>query len=118
MKTIKDLFTVMLMVLFGINAAAQTQGTLQTTTIKTATLKVWGSCEMCKTRIENAVKSEGATAATWDDKTKMRKKPVLMHSVKSLPQLVTILKNTKLLMTFMQNYRIAAIMKGVNNGLY
>ena len=71
MKTIKYLLTIMLMVAFGINANAQTQGSKQVSGSKTETLKVWGQCGMCKTRIENAVKSEGATAATWDDKTKM-----------------------------------------------
>jgi copper chaperone CopZ len=35
----------------------------------TETFKVWGACGMCKTRIENAVKTEGATKASWDSKT-------------------------------------------------
>lgn len=71
MKTIKYLLTVMLMVLFGIYATAQTQDSKQSSASKTEALKVRGQCGMCKTRIENAVKSEGATAATWDNKTKM-----------------------------------------------
>ena len=38
---------------------------------KTETIKVWGNCDMCKTRIEKAVKAEGATAADWSTKTKL-----------------------------------------------
>jgi copper chaperone CopZ len=38
---------------------------------KTETFKVWGNCNMCKERIESAVKAEGATNASWDTKTKM-----------------------------------------------
>ena len=38
---------------------------------KTGTFKVWGNCEMCKARIEKAVKSEGATTADWNKNTKI-----------------------------------------------
>jgi copper chaperone CopZ len=38
---------------------------------KTETFKVWGNCDMCKSRIEKAVKSEGATAADWNKNTKI-----------------------------------------------
>jgi len=38
---------------------------------KTETFKVWGKCDMCKTRIEKTVKAEGATSAVWDVKTNM-----------------------------------------------
>ena len=38
---------------------------------KTATLKVWGNCGMCKTTIEGAAKSSGATSANWDTKSKI-----------------------------------------------
>jgi copper chaperone CopZ len=41
------------------------------TSAKTETFKVWGNCEMCKARIEKAVKAEGVTSAIWDVKTKM-----------------------------------------------
>lgn len=52
-------------VLFSANIFAQAGKT------KTDTFKVWGNCSMCKERIEKAVKSEGATSAAWDSKTKM-----------------------------------------------
>lgn len=34
-------------------------------------LRVWGKCEMCKTRIEKTVIAAGATTADWNIKTKM-----------------------------------------------
>jgi copper chaperone CopZ len=33
---------------------------------KQDTIKVWGSCGMCKGKIEKAAKSAGAKSATWD----------------------------------------------------
>jgi periplasmic mercuric ion binding protein len=70
MKTIKLFTTILLVAVFSGNLSAQT--TAKTTgTQKTETLKVWGNCDMCKTRIEKAVKAEGATSASWDSKTKM-----------------------------------------------
>ena len=39
---------------------------------KTEKFKVYGSCGMCKTRIEKAAKSvEGVTSADWDQETEM-----------------------------------------------
>ncbi len=41
---------------------------------KTESFKAYGSCGMCKTRIENAAKSvQGVSAAAWDSKTQMVK---------------------------------------------
>jgi mercuric ion binding protein len=40
-------------------------------TAETATFKVYGNCEMCKTRIENAAKVEGVEKATWLQETKI-----------------------------------------------
>jgi hypothetical protein len=37
---------------------------------KTATLKVWGKCDMCKSRIEKIAMANGATTADWNIKTK------------------------------------------------
>jgi copper chaperone CopZ len=47
------------------------QAAIKTAAAKTETFKVFGNCEMCKARIEKAVKDEGASAASWDTKTKM-----------------------------------------------
>ncbi|MFA5818059.1 MAG: cation transporter [Bacteroidales bacterium] len=41
------------------------------TPTKSATLKVWGKCEMCKGRIEKTAIARGATTADWNVKTKL-----------------------------------------------
>lgn len=40
---------------------------------KTSTLKVWGKCEMCKSRIEKIAMANGAVTADWNIKTKFLK---------------------------------------------
>jgi copper chaperone CopZ len=70
MKTIK-LFLVIFFItsLSEILIAQTTTGTSGKQ--KTETFKVWGNCNMCKTRIEKAVKAEGAASADWNTKTKL-----------------------------------------------
>jgi copper chaperone CopZ len=70
MKTVKLLFAMALLSAFGISISAQTV-TKATSPQKTETFKVWGKCDMCKTRIEKAVKTEGVSSASWDIKTSM-----------------------------------------------
>lgn len=70
MKTIRSILAIVLVAAFGVTASAQTT-TKTTSQQKTETFKVMGKCDMCKTRIEKAVKSEGATSANWDTKTQM-----------------------------------------------
>jgi periplasmic mercuric ion binding protein len=70
MKTIKlFLLTIMLATIAGTLFAQTTSGTSGNQ--KTETFKVWGNCDMCKARIEKAVKSEGVTSADWNTKTKL-----------------------------------------------
>ena len=38
---------------------------------KTESFKVYGECEMCKRRIENALKVDGIKSANWDVETKV-----------------------------------------------
>ena len=38
---------------------------------KTASVKVYGNCGMCKSRIEKALKYEGISKADWDSKSKL-----------------------------------------------
>jgi len=73
MKTVKLFITAMIAVVFGVTSTTQAQGNMnmKMATSKTETIKVLGNCNMCKTRIENAVKEAGATNANWDQKTKM-----------------------------------------------
>jgi periplasmic mercuric ion binding protein len=70
MKTVKLFLTIVLLVLFGAGTSAQTD-TNALVQQKTETFKVWGKCDMCKTRIEETVKAEGVTSADWDTKTSM-----------------------------------------------
>jgi copper chaperone CopZ len=57
------------------NASAQTHDhskmNMNPTATKTESFRVWGECDMCKARIEKAVKDEGVTSGTWDSKTQI-----------------------------------------------
>jgi periplasmic mercuric ion binding protein len=70
MKTIRFFFAVLLITTISSNLTAQTT-TGSSDKQKTETFKVWGNCDMCKNRIEKAVKSEGASTADWNTKTKL-----------------------------------------------
>jgi hypothetical protein len=70
MKTVKILISVVLMMSVGAMAMAQS-APQKSGGPKTESFKVSGKCEMCKTRIEKTVKTEGATKASWDAKTSM-----------------------------------------------
>jgi periplasmic mercuric ion binding protein len=70
MKSLKLFLAIILVTTMNGNLSAQTSAK-PSGQLKTETLKVWGNCEMCKDRIENAVKAEGAASASWDVKTKM-----------------------------------------------
>lgn len=70
MKTFRTILTIVVLTALAVTSAAQTT-TKTTDQQKTETFKVWGKCDMCKTRIEKAVKAEGATSANWDAKTQM-----------------------------------------------
>jgi copper chaperone CopZ len=69
MKSLKLFLVVALLTGFAISQTAQAQ--TQKALTKTDSFKVWGNCDMCKTRIETAVKDAGATSASWDQKTKV-----------------------------------------------
>ncbi len=73
MKPLNFFLIALFAVVLSVTASAQTSGQkgLNQQAAKTETFKVWGACGMCKSRIEDAVKTEGATAASWDVKTKM-----------------------------------------------
>jgi mercuric ion binding protein len=69
MKTVKLFFVIVLLIAAGTLVSAQSG--VKASGPRTETFKVWGNCDMCKDRIEKAVKEEGATNASWDAKTKM-----------------------------------------------
>jgi copper chaperone CopZ len=48
---------------------------------ETITFKVWGNCEMCKARIEKAMKLEGVKKGEWNVDTKMATVTFDIHSV-------------------------------------
>lgn len=68
MKTLKFIIVVVLSIVLGANAIAQTSDH-KTAQTKTDTIKVWGACEMCKARIEKTAKIEGVSKAEWNIKT-------------------------------------------------
>ena len=73
MKTLRIFLTVFFAIIFGVTSSAQTHdhSSMNMTSSKTETFKVFGKCDMCKSRIEKTVKAEGVTEATWDTKTQM-----------------------------------------------
>jgi len=73
MKKMKFFLTTMFAVLLGVTSTVQAQSNTNMNKVisKTETFKVWGNCDMCKTRIEKAVKEDGASSANWDQKTKL-----------------------------------------------
>jgi len=84
MKIVKIITVALLSVVLGSNSYAQmtghskmnmsntkTDSKLDMTSSKTESIKVWGNCDMCKTRIEKAAKVGGVTKASWDSNTKM-----------------------------------------------
>jgi len=74
MKTLKIFLTALFAVVLGATTSAQTHEHMNMPSTKTETFKVWGNCDTsCKTRIEKAVKAEGATSAEWNVKTKILK---------------------------------------------
>jgi periplasmic mercuric ion binding protein len=71
MKSVKSFSIVILLTIFSLNLPAQTDDVSKTAGSKTESFKVFGNCEMCKTRIEKTAMSENTIAALWDSKTKM-----------------------------------------------
>jgi mercuric ion binding protein len=70
MKTLKSLFAVFLMMTVSSITFSQTPNQ-KSSGPKTESFKVWGKCEMCKTRIESGLKLDGITKAIWDEKTQL-----------------------------------------------
>ncbi|MFN8210605.1 MAG: heavy metal-associated domain-containing protein [Bacteroidales bacterium] len=71
MKTVKLLFTVIMLLAITAVVTAQTSNKTAGATATTKTFRVSGNCDMCKTRIEKTLKMDGVTSAVWDEKTKM-----------------------------------------------
>ena len=63
MKTL-NIYAALLFSIFAISSAFAQKGTVLNTKEK---IKVWGNCEVCKKRIENAATSAGAITANWNE---------------------------------------------------
>jgi len=70
MKTLKLFLLIVIITTIGGALIAQTTSG-SSGNQKTETFKVWGECDMCKSRIEKTVKAEGATSAAWDEKSQL-----------------------------------------------
>lgn len=72
MKTIKIKFAIILAIVTILSVNAQSDKSERTIGIKTQTIKVYGECNMCKKRIENAAGLvEGIKSAIWEADTKI-----------------------------------------------
>ena len=65
MKKIQFLF-ILLFISASLTIVAQ-----ESTSPKIETVKVWGNCGMCQSKIEKAAIKSGATTAKWDEETKI-----------------------------------------------
>lgn len=75
MKSVKIFLILFITLTITLNASAQSHDHNKMNSVKAATktetFKVWGQCDMCKSRIEKTVKSEGASTAVWNEKSQM-----------------------------------------------
>jgi mercuric ion binding protein len=71
MKSIRFIFTAITVVISSVFTFAQMHDHSQMTLTKTETFKVWGNCDLCKTRIEKAAKIDGVNKAEWNKDTKI-----------------------------------------------
>ena len=73
MKSLRIFLTLLFAAIMGATTSAQTHEHMKMDmqTAKTETFKVLGNCDLCKARIEKAVKIEGVTNADWSTKTKL-----------------------------------------------
>ncbi len=71
MKTITIMFAILFACLTTQSVNAQSDKSERTIGIKTQTIKVYGECDMCKKKIENAAgRIDGIKSAIWNEDTK------------------------------------------------
>jgi mercuric ion binding protein len=71
MRTINIIIVLLFTVIMGTNTIALGYDQSVAGSSKTDTFKVWGECDMCKIRIENAAKTDGVANAKWNMETKI-----------------------------------------------
>jgi periplasmic mercuric ion binding protein len=69
MKKLRLFLVIAILSAFGTMTFAQTETTKPS--LKTDIFKVYGKCEMCKSRIEKTLKTDGVTTSNWVVKTNM-----------------------------------------------
>ncbi|MHA4845178.1 heavy-metal-associated domain-containing protein [Flavitalea antarctica] len=60
-----------ILALFGLIGGTASLSTATAQDMKTDSFKVYGNCEMCKTRIEKATNTDGVSTAKWNVDSKM-----------------------------------------------
>src|SRR5674476_448305 len=81
MKTVKLILVTFFAVLVVAGCNSQNQNNKASS--KTEEIKVLGECDMCKTRIEDAMKIDGIAEAVWNPETKLLKvtyNPCLLYT--------------------------------------
>ena len=71
MKTLKFIIIAVFAVVWGNYSYAQMHDHSTMAATKTETIKVFGNCDLCKTRIEKSAKIEGVSKASWNKDTKI-----------------------------------------------
>jgi len=71
MKSMKFFIIAIIAVVSGGFTQAQSHDHSNMITLKTESFKVGGSCNMCKARIEKAVKIDGVSKAEWNKDSKI-----------------------------------------------
>ena len=71
MKTLRVFLISIIMIAFDLATYAQTDDHINKSGIMTESFKVWGKCDMCEARIEKSALGEGATSASWENKTQI-----------------------------------------------
>ena len=71
MKTMRVILISMLVIFLNLNIQAQDKKQTTSSGVKTASFKVYGNCESCKSRIEKAAKIDGVAKADWNVDSKM-----------------------------------------------
>jgi len=76
MKTVKFIIATVFAITMGLSSFAQMDmnkhdHSKMASESKTVSIKVWGNCGMCKSRIENTAKVDGVSKALWDAKTQI-----------------------------------------------
>jgi copper chaperone CopZ len=71
MKKLKFILVNVFAMVLSITSYSQLNDHSKMASTKTETIKVWGNCGSCKTRIDKAAKLDGVSKADWNKDTKI-----------------------------------------------